>query len=224
MMLPLTVPILRKVATVLIFDYLLWNFNRFRNYKFTRTYREGGVPMYDYTSLHYTRNTFVRLNTTDTPSSLITFWPADVTSTTAPFAFIDNEFGTHAKIGAVRISNASRLDHRHDVCKAFPSYADHASFRSYVQKSAGYTITADDHLRCPLAPALVADLNRYSSGTAFADAVLSAKRHARSACVQRLWRHSFSSPKCPDLRGYLKARYDSLVVGLRAWGCAAVVL
>ena len=49
-------------------------------------------------------------------------------------------------------------------------------------------------------------------------------RHARSACVQRLWRHSFSSPKCPDLRGYLEARYDSLVAGLRAWGCAAVLL
>ena len=93
-----------------------------------------------------------------------------------------------------------------------------------MQKSAGYTITADDHLRCPLAPALVADLNRYGSGAAFADAVLSAKRLARSACVQRLWRRTFSSPGCPNLRGYLAARYDTLVVGLRAWGCAAVVL
>ena len=120
--------------------------------------------------------------------------------------------------------NASRSDHRHDVCKAFPSYVDYASFRTYVERSAGYALTADAAIGCPLAPALVADLNRYGSGAAFADAVLSAKRLARSACVQRLWRRTFSSPGCPNLRGYLAARYDALVVGLRAWGCAAVVL
>ena len=72
-----------------------------------------------------------------------------------------------------------------------------------MKRSAGYAITADAAIGCPLAPALVADLNRYGSGAAFADAVLSAKRLARSGCVQRLWRRTFSPPGCPNLRGYL---------------------
>ena len=76
-MLPITVPLLRKVATVLVFDYLLWNYNRFRNYKVKR------AP-----TLHYTRNTFVRLSSTGAPPSLAAFSPADIASPSAPFAFI----------------------------------------------------------------------------------------------------------------------------------------
>ena len=122
-----------------------------------------------------------------------------------------------------RMPNASRSDHRHGVCKAFPSYVDYASFRTYVKRSAGYAITADAAIGCPLAPALVADLNRYGSGAAFADAVLSAKRLARSGCVLRAAPvETHVQPTGLPQSARLPCR--ALVVGLRAWGCAAVVL
>ena len=41
----------------------------------------------------------------------------------------------------------------------------------------------------------------------------------RALIAQGRWRQLFKEPGCPDLAAYLAARYDSLMVGLRRWGC-----
>ena len=72
---------------------------------------------------------------------------------------------------------------------------------------------------CPLPPALILDLERHGSGAGFARAVASALRPAGFACVQRLWNEKFVDGDCPALPAYLAARYDSLMAGVREWGC-----
>ena len=41
----------------------------------------------------------------------------------------------------------------------------------------------------------------------------------RALIAQGRLRQLFKEPGCPDLAAYLAARYDSLMVGLRRWGC-----
>ena len=59
----------------------------------------------------------------------------------------------------------------------------------------------------------------YRRGTDFSAAVVAALGPRRALIAQGRWRQLFKEPGCPDLAAYLAARYDSLMVGLRRWGC-----
>ena len=204
---PLPLPDLRKIASLFAVDYLLWNYNRFR-------FKNPAKAAKTHRPQRYTQNVFLQLGAVAHAAP----GPALANG----LALLDNEFASHLDDlasdkdlrGWLKLHN--QVNH---VCKAFPSYAAHASFSAYVWSSAGYTPTADAATGCPLEPALVADLHRHGSGRAFAASVLSATSTAGSACMQHLWNHTFSSKECPTLSSYLAARYDSLVVGLQAWGC-----
>ena len=182
---PYTLPLLHNVTGLLVFDYLIWNFNRFK----------WDLPPIN---RHWTKNVFVRLGTNATTD------PKTHQLAGGPLAFIDNEFSSHSE----------KLDA--DMCQTFPG---NSSFGDYVLKAAGYRITADASLGCPLPAMLRADLHRHGSGVGFADAVLDALGPSGTACTSSLWNMTFSESRCPALPTYLAARYDSLVVGLRAWGC-----
>lgn len=186
----LTRTVLRKIGSILVFDYLLWNFNRF---KFKPPFKR-----------RYAQNVFVRSRTAEQPNPV-----SHIALVDEPLVFIDNEFASHSDAPWIKS----------DVCKTFPEYAQKASFKSYVQTAAGYAVTADAALGCPLEPTLIADLGRYRSGAAFADAVLSALRPVGSTCIEHLWNQTFDPRRCPSLPAYLAARHHSLVVGLREWGC-----
>ena len=73
----LTPPLLRNLAALVVFDYLLWNYNRFR-----------WRPPY---TRHYTQNVFVRHGRMEPSAS-------------EAFAFIDNEFAAHSEQKHIRSS------------------------------------------------------------------------------------------------------------------------
>ena len=70
-----------------------------------------------------------------------------------------------------------------------------------------------------MGPVLLGELAAYRSGTDFSAAVVAAMGPTRALIAQGRWGQHFKEPGCPDLAAYLAARYDSLMVGLRRWGC-----
>ena len=145
-----------------------------------------------------TTNTFIRLRGSA---------PRSITRSDWSLVFIDNEFCAHCQL----------------YSHYFPP-GRHVSFAQFV----GHTCCGPEHqLRlgrdaalgsCPVAPALLADLERHASGAAFASATVRAMQPARAQCVQRLWRRIFSQT-ATDLPAFLTERFDGLVRGLREWGC-----
>jgi len=205
-LLPCSPPAQAAFAAILCFDFLIFNTNRFQGK------RSNG-------------NLFARLDGCcphrraaggNGPPGLNDF---DGNSLT--LAFIDNEFAAHVPLEPLG----------GPVCTEFPDYDRSGGFAGFVEdvvrppkrwsngafddRKRG-TVLAE---RCPVGPALLGELAAYRRGTDFSAAVVAALGPRRTLIAQGRWRQLFKEPGCPDLAAYLAARYDSLMVGLRRWGC-----
>ena len=193
-------------AALFCFDFLLFNLNRFkgkRSYGNLFARLDGCCP-------------HRRAAGDSGPPGLNDF---DGNSLT--LAFIDNEFAAHVPLEPLG----------GPVCTGFPDYDRIGGLAGFVEdvvrppkrssngelenRKRGTVLAA----RCPVGPALLGELAAYRRGTDFSAAVVAALGPRRALIAQGRWRQLFKEPGCPDLAAYLAARYDSLMVGLRRWGC-----
>ena len=188
-------------AALLCFDFLLFNINRFKS-----KYSHAGTSSRD---------------STDAAGGSGPPGLNDFDGNSLTLAFIDNEFAAHVPLEPLG----------GPVCTEFPDYDRSGGLAGFVEdvvrppkrssngefenRKRGTVLAA----RCPVGPALLGELAAYRRGTDFSAAVVAALGPRRALIAQGRWRQLFKEPGCPDLAAYLAARYDSLMVGLRRWGC-----
>jgi hypothetical protein len=189
-------PAVHAISSLLAFDFLLTNYNRVQAW-------DGDVR---------TSNGFVEfVGGGAGPKATRASRLSDTSWSTV---LIDNEMCVWSAL------------HAHRPCGG---EADRRlSFRDYVATATGgqLNLTHDAALGCPIGPALLSDIRRHGTGDAFVSALVDAMQPARWRCVARLALRTFAPAFSPHnkrevtLRAYLAARFDSLVAGLREWGCA----
>jgi hypothetical protein len=218
-LLPCTQRVRNAVAGMFVFDYLLWNENRWNSYEWLVERSWHGKRA---------TNVFLRAQAERSPSGSCASEAqdqprearagdtlTDVNASDLPFAFIDNEFAAHASTRA--------------VCSGFPEYHRHASFLAFVTNVVGPaapeptmrepSMSRSDTSACPLGGELLAELRRYAHGASFSNAIIAAMGPSRARCVLRRWAAVYSGPNCPEFPAYLDARFDALADGMRRWHC-----
>ena len=219
---PCTSHSLAQMFSLLVFDYMILNRNRFKE--------------------SHTNNLFVWNDWEHTskplgPAPWAKALPA-IWSETSSVVYIDNQFASHVSneelclySSAAGSSAAGATERRAPTNSSFSLDRWLSSLSSNLNRKDS-ACQAVGSCSCPVAPALLAQLYSYPQGKRFVSALRDAMPPARADYLRVLWDELFAASnkstralanckaaKSLDFDKFFEIRYDSLLEGLRSWNC-----